>query len=196
MSCWSECECTFLSNETHIQLYKVVHSELFSCTSRESMLLWHVLDFHLFCLKCVPVIQVWVLLGLRLDEKETSTLERPCPPTHILFFSPLHFSHLICSSSCWRLSSRPSPFIPPIAPPTYPPTLHPQTRCPAHTVSPSTSTSLTLCSPSAKLYRSPGRPWFSTLTATSVSKAVVGACCGRRVLLFLHEVCVFSLHRQ
>lgn len=37
----------------------------------------------------------------------------------------------------------------------------------------------------------PWAPWFSTLTAPSVSGAVPAACCGRRALLFLHGVCVF-----
>lgn len=63
MSFWSDCECTFLSGETHIQLYKVVHSEHFHCSPRKLVLVWHswiwtVLSQATSCSSGVSVVSV------------------------------------------------------------------------------------------------------------------------------------------
>lgn len=108
----------------HIQLYKVVHSERFSCTPHESPRAFHVWIWTFFsrassCNWGVSVVSV------RLYEKQTSALERSLPPTPVKFFSPPLFSHLICSSLCWTPLC-PSPHLP-----LFPQLLHPSTHPPS-----------------------------------------------------------------
>lgn len=136
MSLWSDCECTFLSSETQIQLYT---SDCCVCVSSCTQPEFWLCSMFIFKLSQLFLeIQVWLLIplwGLILWEEMTPFLFFVCslPKLFLSVFPPL-FSHLICSSFCWTLLC-PSPFLPYSLQ-----LLHPQPHFfPANTVSSSSS---------------------------------------------------------
>lgn len=91
MSSWSGCECTFLSSETHIQLYTSLLSLHVFLNQTFSLLVF-------FDLHRVPAIQVQVFFpSQRLCVPERKRTHFPSSTLLAVFF----FSTLICSSSCW-----------------------------------------------------------------------------------------------
>lgn len=121
MSSWSGCECTFLSSETHIQLYTSLFS-LHVVFLNQTFSLLVFFDLHR-----VPALQVQVFFPSQcLCVPERKRTRFPSSTLLAVFF----FSTLICSSSCWTWLCPSPPFLPlffPSAPPTHSPSHpHPQ----------------------------------------------------------------------
>lgn len=186
MSFWSDCECTFLSSETHIQLYKVVH---FCCflSPLKRLLGW--------------LVQIWGFLsqaascssGVRVVSVSGSDfIKRKHPRWNVPFLQlVLHFfPSTFLSPHLFLLLLDTAPPIPPIS--LYSPN---RSTHSASTNPPSSSCCITslLHFFDPKLNRSPGRPASQHLWH-QVCRSLYQACVagGARSYFYMKCACFLT----